>query len=59
MKKYIFLLLFGLNCFTYGMYTMGTISGLKKVKPIQWVITGFFGLYFLGLVKNEFKKDGE
>lgn len=59
MKKYLFLLLFSLNCFIYGMYTMGTIHGYKKVKPEQWVLTGVFGLMFLGLAVEEFKKDGK
>lgn len=59
MKKYLFLLLFGLSCFIYGLYTISTISGYKEVKPQQWVLTGVFGLFFLGLAVEEFKKDGK
>ena len=56
MKKYLFLILFGLSCFIYGAYTVSTISGFNKVKPQQWAITGVFGLFFLGLTVQEFKK---
>ena len=48
MKKYLFILLFGLSCFMYGMYTIGNV---RPVKPFQWVITGMF--------VDEFKKDGK
>jgi hypothetical protein len=59
MKKYLFLLLFGVSCFIYGMYTIGTIENIRPVKPFQWVMTGFFGLFFLGMAVDEFKKDGK
>lgn len=59
MKKYIFLLLFAISCFMYGVYTWSTITKTKEVKQHQWVLTGFFGLMFGLLTINEFKKNGE
>lgn len=59
MKKYFFLVLFAMSCFMYGVYSISVIENIKPVKTHQWVLTGFFGLFFLGLAVNEFEKNGK
>jgi len=43
-----------LSAFMYGAYCDGVMHG-KEIKPHQWVITGFFGIYFfiMSLRKKE------
>ena len=46
-KGYVSIILFGMNCFTYGAYTYRTIHHGTHVEPHQWIITGVCGIMFL------------
>lgn len=47
LKTIIYLVLTLLSVFILGMYTMSTLSNLKPVQLHQWLLTSFFGIYFL------------
>ena len=46
-NKWFFRILSHLCAFIYGAYVYGTINGGREVKPHQWLLTGFFGIFFL------------
>lgn len=54
--KYINLVLSLAGIFLLGAYTFSHIYCVKEVSLLQWIITPFFSLYFLGLFINDMKK---
>lgn len=45
-----------LSCFTLGMYTYVTINQIEKIEPHRWVFTSLFGLMFLLIFLDKYKK---
>lgn len=45
-----------LSCFTLGMYTYVTINQIEKIEPHRWVLTSLFGLMFLLIFLDKYKK---
>lgn len=56
LKAYGYIAMFGISCMIYGAYLYGTLNYDLVVKPHQWFLTGFFGLFFLVLGIEKLKK---
>jgi len=49
LKRLGVILLFGLSCFTYGLYTASAVKFGVPIEGYRWALTGAFGLMWLGL----------
>lgn len=49
LKRLGVVLLFGLSCFTYGVYTTSTVKFGVPIEGYRWAMTGAVGLMWLGL----------
>lgn len=48
-KAYFCLFMAFLSAFIYGIYVTSTFAMNKTIEPHRWVITGLFGLMWIGL----------
>jgi hypothetical protein len=56
LKTYGYLLLALISVFMLGAYTDATIFGTKEIQFHQWLFTSFFGLMFIGVFLQEYRK---
>ncbi len=57
MKKYFYLFFSILAFFMLGAYTESTFTFGSRVEIYRFLITGFFGLFFMVLAINLFKDE--
>jgi len=56
LKTYGCLLLALISVFMLGAYADATMFGTKEIESHQWVFTSFFGLMFMGVFLQEYRK---
>ena len=55
-KTFGSLFLVMLSCFILGIYTYVTINQIEKIEPYRWGFTSLFGLMFLLIFLDKYKK---
>ena len=56
LKTYGCLLLGLMSVFMLGAYANATMFGTKEIQPHQWGLTGLFGLMFIGMFFERYRK---
>jgi len=56
LKTYGFLLLGLISVFMIGAYADATVFGTKEIQPHQWGLTSMFGLMFIGMFLERYRK---
>jgi hypothetical protein len=56
LKIFGYLFMAMLSCFTIGLYASSTVKYNEPVELHRWVITAFFGLMFLVLFLQDYRK---
>jgi hypothetical protein len=56
LKTYGCLILALISVFLIGAYADATLYETREIEPHQWALTSFFGVIFLGVFLQEYKK---
>lgn len=56
LKTYGCLILGLMSAFMIGAYSDAVMFGTKEIEPHQWLLTSMFGLMFLGVFLERYRK---
>ena len=56
LKTYLWLFLTMLSCFNLGLYASSTFRYNEPIELHRWIITGLFGIVFLGFFLIDYRK---
>lgn len=56
LKTYLYLTFALISVFLIGAYADSVLYGTREIEPYQWVLTSFFGIIFLMIFFQKYRK---